>query len=665
MAIFSGNSNELSPRLIKDRYEASTKAMRRERWEYILNRSFLSGDQWVYHDRPLDRLRSLPRDPGRVRATINRLWPASRHLMSKLLSRELLFEVPPSDTDDASIHGAHLAEAVLRDLHREHNWEEIREMLAWDAWLGGTSVLALDWDPRSGTTIDYLPNTGEAVGTGEIVETPLTILEVAWEPGSRNAEKAIWWIRAQALPAAEVQARYNLPKAPAADADVAEGFLGRQLLREERQETPVDLTLVMTYYERPNPQRPQGSIATVVGGKFVDGPKPWPFPFTDRLNMVVIRETKISGKSTGDTVFSAAVPIQTAYNASWSNIIEHLKNAGNARLMIPEGSVEGLDELSDLPGEMVLFNSAIGEPQWLSPANMEAWVLQQPEQLALQMDDILGLHEVSRGVAPTGIESGVGLSVLVEQDATPLGAMTRELARAFERYATMVLKTYSVKVKESRKARVKTVGMIPEVVQWTGKALSGQVVAEIPMDAIMPRSRAAMMAFAERMLTIGVLPADRPDVFAKMADIPDADNMMKGIDPAAHKAERENYLFSIGQVPVPKDFDTHATHIERHNIFRMSTRFESMPQEMQELIGLHIQGHETMAAEQMGTQYAKASINPALAAVPTADGAAPLPEGMVPAGAAGGPASAPGMEEEGGTEDQPGPETPTGQVPPL
>ena len=36
----------------------------------------------------------------------------------------------------------------------------------------------------------------------------------------------------------------------------------------------------------------------------------------------------------GDTVFTAAVPIQTAFNASWSNIIEHLKLAGNARLVI-------------------------------------------------------------------------------------------------------------------------------------------------------------------------------------------------------------------------------------------------------------------------------------------------------------------------------------------
>lgn len=657
MAFFERNqSNELTPRLVKDRYEASTRAMRRERWEYILNRSFLSGDQWVYHDRPLDRLRTLPRDPSRVRATVNRLWPASRHLMAQLMSRELVFEVPPADTDDASVHGARLSEAVLRDLHREHNWEELRELLAWDAWLGGTSVLALDWDPSAGTTIDHTPITGEPVGTGEIVESSLTILEVGWEPGSRSAEKSLWWIRAQAIPPQEVQARYNLTKLPPADSDTAEGFLGRQLIREERQETPVDLTLVMTYYERPNPMRPRGAIATLVNGKFVDGPKPWPFPFKDRLNFVVVRETKISGRSTGDTVFSAAVPIQTAYNASWSNIIEHLKLSGNARLMMPEGSVEGADELSDLPGEMITYNSALGAPEWLTPPVLASWVLQQPEQLALQMDDILGQHDVSRGTAPTNIESGVGLSVLVEQDSTPVGGLTRELARAFERFASLVLRTYGDKVKETRTARVRNPGYVPEVLQWTGKALSNQTVVEIPMDAIMPRSRAAMTAFAERLLTIGVLPKDRPDVFAKMADVPEADSMMKSIDPAAHKAERENYCFAIGEIPIPKDFDDHGVHIQRHNFFRMSTRYESMPPEMQELVDLHIKGHEVMAAEEAGQQFARSQVSAALSAVPTANNAAPLPAGIVPAGGQGGPPLPPGAEPEAGA----GPESSEG-----
>jgi hypothetical protein len=638
MALFERDKNAITPKTVRERYQKSAQAMRRERYEYALNRSFLSGEQWVYWDRPRDVLRSLPRDPARVRATVNRLWPASRHLMAKLLSRPLVFEVPPADTDDATVKGAHTAEAVLIDLHREQKWEEMREHLAWSAWLGGTSVLALDWDAKAGPTIGTLPISGEGFGTGEICATPLTIMEVAWEAGTRDAEKGVWWIRAQALPPAEVQAMYDMKDAPKADASAAEGFLGRNLIQEDRSETPIDLTLVLTYYERPNPQRPKGAICTVVGDEMVDGPKPWPFPWKDRLNIVTFRETKVAGRATGDTVYSAAVPIQTAYNASWSNIIEHLKLAGNARLMLPEGSVEGFDELSDLPGEMFTYNSALGaEPKFLEPPQLPSWVMNEPDMLARQMDDIMGLHEVSRGQAPSNIESGVGLSVLVEQDTTPLGALTRELAHGFERFGTLVLKLYQAKVKETRVSRVRSQGRIPEVVSWTGESLAGQTVVTVPMDAVMPRSRAAMLSFAERMLTIGVLPKDRPDVFARIADIPDQDALLEGVDPDAAKALRENHLMTIGQTPVPADFDNHAVHIQRHNVFRKSARYETMDPELRELVDLHIQGHETMAAEEAGEQFAKAQVSAALSGAPTANEAAALPEGIVPAGGAGGP----------------------------
>jgi hypothetical protein len=647
MALFSKNADASAPaapssvsaKSIREKYDRASKALLRERFEYSMNRSFIAGDQWVRWDNSNNRVRPAERDAARVRVTFNRLKPASRHLMSKLLSRPLVFEVPPADTDDATVRGAHTSEAVLADLHREHKWEDLREETAWNAWLGGTSVLALDWDASAGTTIDHMPLTGQPVGTGEIVESVLSIAEVAWEPGTRDAERGYWWIRSQALPPEEVQLRYGLKDKPAADASAALAGTGRALISSERGDAPVDLALVLTYYERPSKKNPQGAVATVVGNKLVDGPKPWPFPFTDRLNMCVTRETKVSGRATGDTVFSDAVQVQVAYNASWSNLIEHLKLAGNARLLVPDSALDGVDELTDLPAEIIEYATGTGnaKPEWLTPAYLPQWVIDQPQALAAEMDDMLGWHDASRGVAPGAMESGVGLSILVEQDSTPLGGLTREIARVFERFARMVLLTYEAKVTETRKAHIKVPGQLPEVVGWTGKALAHQTVVEIPMDAVMPRSRAAMLSFAERMLSIGALPKDRPDVFAKMADIPDYHKFLAAVDHHADKAMRENQLMAIGQVVVPMIFDDHAKHIARHNEFRCSARYDAMTEEERQLVDLHVQAHEVYAAEEMGKQVAKAMANPALAAVPTASGAAALPAGMVPAGAAGGP----------------------------
>ncbi len=644
---------------IREKFTKSNYALQREQWNYVLNRAFLHNEQWVNFDRVRQTVAAIPREPDRLRVTYNKLWPASRHLMSKLLSRPLVFEVPPCEPDDASIRGAQVAESVLADLHKSHNWEDHRENIAWSTWLGGTAVMALDWDQTAGKVVAQREN-GADVGTGEISETALNILEVGWEPGARIAEKGQWWVRAQVMPPNEVQEKYGLKDLPAADATAAQGFMGRTLSLEDIGRPVPNLALTLTYYERPSKKRPQGVIATVVGDKIVDGPHPWPFPFTDRLNMVTFRETKVAGKAHGETIFSAAVPVQVALNQAFSNILEHLKLTGNSRMLMPD-TMDGIEELTDLPGEILTYNAAGGKPEWMSPGPMPNWVMDSPQMLQAQLDDILGLHDVSRGIAPSNIESGVGLSVLVEQDTTPLGALTREMAYGFERYACLVLETYAANVKDTRKAKVQQKGYSPEVIEWNGESLAGQTDASVPMDAVMPRSRTALMAFAKELWDRKII--QDPQMFTKVADLPGQDDLIDSINPDSAKAKRENRDMAIGKTPTPRDFDIHAEHIKRHNDFRKTLRYESLPEEWQKHVDMHLDAHERMAFEEAGKQVAKMNVHPGLGTVPTAANEAPIPHAplgalgpvmpapvpgggpQVPSGTEGMPPAAPGMED--------------------
>jgi hypothetical protein len=650
-----------NPGSIRDKYVESTQALRKEQYEYTVNKAFLAGEQWCYYDGSRNTLRQLPREPSRTRVTLNKLWPSSRNIMSRVLSRPFAFEVEPTDSDDATVRGAQTAKSVVRDLCREHNWQQLREETAWNTWLGGTGILSLDWDPAGKSVVGHIEETGKPYGTGDVTESALTILEACWEPGIRDAERGYWWMRAQALPPSEVQMQYGLDYLPAADAFGTATPLTQKLLQDSRHSAPgANLALVLTVYIRPSPALKKGLVATVVGNKFIDGPKPWPFPFKDRLNMVVLRETKVSGRATGDTVFSAAVPVQTAFNASWSLIIEHLKLAGNARLMVPDASLDGIDDLTDLPGEIMPYNSSGGvAPAYLTPPQLPQYILEQPLRLAEQMDDILGLHDVSRGTAPKNIESGVGLGILVEQDSTPMGQLTKEIAAGFERFASMALKLYEAKVGDKRKARIQVPGQVPETVEWSGKSLMGQTSVVLPPDTVVPRSRAAQMAMAERLSTLGAFGppgAMNMQMFARVADLPDADDLLEGIDADDAKASRENHLLSIGQVCVPVKFDNHQKHIERHNWFRKTTRYEAMPEEMRQIVDMHVQAHEVMVAEELGAKVAKANVHPVLGAAPTADGTelpgmpapggAPAPEAgpAAPPNPGGGPGTPPMLQ---------------------
>jgi len=526
------------------------------------------------------------------------------------------------------------------------------------AWKGGTAAMSVDWDASLGNHV-ATASDGTEVFQGDTVETVLSIAEFVVEPGVLDAEKARWWIKVQALPPGEVRATYGLPDTPPGDITAGMTPFQRKLMASSKghSDEMVDLTLVLTYYERPNGDAPKGRVGVVVNGKMVDGPKPWPFPWKDHLNLAVSRESILENAWAGDTVLTQAIPVQTLLNLSWSSIAEHMKLAGNARLMVPQSSMDLIEQMSDLPGELVPFADGQQPPTWQSPPQMPGWWLEQPQVLSNELDDLMGVHDVSRGQAPVNIESGVGLSVLAENDTTPVGRLAKEQAGMFSKVATMVLKLYEVMVTDTRKAVISTPGQPAETARWNGKDLQGQTSAKVPLDAILPRSRAALKAQADSMLQMGLITSIAQ--YASVAELPDAHRMIDALSPDIARARRENAIMAQGQVAIPMEIDDHAIHMDQHRTFMKSPRFDLMSEDQKQVYYDHIQAHEVMQSQAIAQQRTRAAIDPALGAMPDKTGAPPLPpellmSGLQPEAAApGSPAG--GTVPPGGEEAPPAP----------
>jgi len=630
---------------LKKKYMDAVSTLRTERHDYWLNHSFLHGSQWIYLQESTETLQEIPDDPERIRATVNRLWPNSRTIMSNLMQQSLAFEVPPSAADDSHVRGARLAETIARAVHHDHNWEELRELSYYAAWKGGTAAICVDWDEDAVEILsDDAP--GSPVSKGDTYEEHLNITQFVVQPGTRYPEKAEWWMKAVGLPPSEVQALFGLEDTPPADATAGLAPFHRKLLSYDRggDGEYADLTLVLTYYERPNANTPEGKVCTVVDNQVVFESE-WPFPFKDRLNLVVIRETPRENRWTGDTVLTAARPIQTLMNVAWSSISEHMKLAGNARLLVPYSSIEMMDNLTDMPGEMVPYNDSLPvKPDYLSPPQMPGWWLQQPQALAAEIDDIMGVHDISRGSAPANIESGFGLTILAEKDNTPVGRLTKEAAGAFGRLMSMVLAIYEDKTsgsKVSRRSTVKIPGNAPLDIQWNGKDLKGQVTAVVPEEIIMPRSRAAAMEFAKDMLQTYGPEEITPATFIALAELPNGRDLLAVTSPDVDKARRENSQFGLGRQSVPREWDNHEAHIKEHNKYRKTVDFDMLSLEDQDMIGEHIKAHETLAAGEVGKARKRTEMDPALGAAPTAN-EGPVLDPMLPAPPApAGPGAAP------------------------
>lgn len=639
--------SRITAETIRDKYNRGTRAIRNDQLQYIENSCFIEGQQWVYRHNTRQEILQMQRgSPEDAMPVISRLGPESRRIIAKLVKRPLVFEVTPDSPDDETTRGAKTAEGVLTDLARTQKWERIREQICWAAWKGGTAGLCLDWDASAGRSLG-LTTSGREMGQGDCRVTALSIVEMATEPGTRDLERADWWVKAQAVPPTEVRRLYDMKTTPPANTTSAMTPMQTKLMGGA--DGTQNLTLVLTYYERPSKQNKSGTVATVVGDEIVDGPYDWPFPFKDRLNVVRVAETAMEGRWTGRTVVSDAVPIQTVLNHTWKSIIEHLKKAGNARIQGQNGEQHNFENWTDDPAMPVFYDTEKWE--WLSAPPMPEWWMRLPAELMSAMDDALSAHDVTRGVAPPNIQSGVGISALIEQDDSPTGRFAQIIADAFSDLATMTLQTYEAKVpeEETRQATVHVPGYVSEKFTWNGTSFAGQTIARVPFEAVAPINEGARWARAQALLAAKIITTPRQ--LSAFLDIPGVGGeFITVIDPNVTKARRENYQLATGEPCIPAQFDDHAIHIEEHNAFRLSAQYERLDDQTRQLVDLHVQAHSTLAAEEAAQQQLKMQYAPMLAQA--AQGTQP-PGSMLPQTQAMPPTGVAGAEM-GGAPDQQG-----------
>jgi hypothetical protein len=635
-----------TPERVRSLYESALKFQRKSNQDYWLNHAFLEGYQWLWFD-PVNRsIAELPRNDERVQATFNRLAHITRSLMSKYTQRELSFEVLPDEATDKAMTGAKIAESVVEGLRLSHDWETKRELLGRAAWKGGTAGVCVDWDPNAGKK---LYDGGLSEGTyegqpepqeipegheGDTIETVLSIAEIALQPGVKDGERGTWWIKAQALPPADVQATYKMAKTPPADATAGTSPFQSKMLAShssaDGRDEKADLTLVLTYYERPNARNEKGRVAVVVDNKFVVEPKPWPFPWTDRLNVALHRETLDEGRALGSTILSQARSTQVAYNAAWSNFLEHLKNAGNARLMIDASNLDLVETLTDMPGEIIPVQDGTNQPAWLAPAQLEDGLFRLIEELRQEMDDQLGQHDVSRGQAPVNIESGYGLSILAEQDTSPVGRMVKDSAQVWSKVASMAVKLLEQMTMTSRSTTIQQDQYGPRTVDWSGASFAGQTDVTIPLDGILPRSRAAQVAVTEKFVQMGLV--QDIETAAMMAELPGQKDLIAVVNPDLNRSRKENYAMGRGKPALAQPWDKHEVHIMSHQSEMKNMEWEDCDPAIQELFLNHLQQHETLAAEAAGRAQARAQVSPVLATAPNASGVPTIPPEALPPG---------------------------------
>ena len=137
---------------ISRRYNEGLLSVQNRVSDYWLNHAFVLGFQWTFVEERTGLVREVPQEPEREQVVINRIAPNLRVINAKLTQRELTFNNLPSAADDGSVRAARIGEAILRSTRKDHDWEQIREIIGIMAMKGGSAAIAVDWDAHAGHT---------------------------------------------------------------------------------------------------------------------------------------------------------------------------------------------------------------------------------------------------------------------------------------------------------------------------------------------------------------------------------------------------------------------------------------------------------------------------------------------------------------------------------
>lgn len=610
-------------KLVKDRWRDGDNELMAARRNYWMNFAFYQGEQWCWWSTTRNQLQSYaatwsPLGEGRARLVRNRVEPNIVNVLARLLATPLAFQVPPSDAQDDIVAGANLGEDVLTAESHDSSWESFRRDELFDAIMGGTSAISVEWDGKGGDALEIDEEHNTVVGTGKARLREHAITEFCLEPGVTEFRHARWWICGLTMPPRDVQAQYGLKWCPKPDA----ASLLSPLQQKLQSDSPFTVsgpsgrnqTLVLCCYERPNPQTPKGQYTVVVNDRIAHT-EPWPFPFKDRLNLIPFRQEQLPSRWQGFTYMVSAIKLQAQYNFYASMIAELMKKVGTPRMAAPDVLDE--DMFNDDPDSIIFYPAGPGvsPPGYITPPSLPGWIATEINDVSDEIDEIMHVSQVSAGQSIGDRASGQALALLSEKDDSPLGLMGTEQATGWSQIAEMVLSLYAAHATETRTVTLRGDAGAPSTRQFTGKMLAGQTRVYIDPNTTQPVSKAAMQAFAKDLWDRQII--TDPEVYARLAFLP-PDFMGEVIDADVAAARYENALMSIGTVVVPQQFEDHAKHIAEHNRDRKSRGYRYQSDPIRKVKDLHVQAHEVMAAEQYGTQVGRAMESPGLAQLPQA-----------------------------------------------
>jgi hypothetical protein len=645
----------------------------RQKLIWDLNLAFYFGNQYLELT-PLQGGRlTLPKAPPyRVRLVVNRVKPVVRTEVARLTSQKPSASVVPASSEDSDLAAAYAAEQLWESISLYNKLHRIYRQAAFWQSVCGNGFIKVWYDTNAKDHASEEPGAVQyaAVTPYHLFVPDLRTEDIQNQPYVLNLY-TMPVARAKAQYAKQLEGRVLNPTDTAAQDIVSDAVLNLNAGGKSEK----DSVLVYEMWIKPNvcEHVPKGGMVTVVGDVLVAAHTEG-IPYNHGEFPFVKFDHIPTGKFYSDSAVTDIVPIQREYNRTRSQITEAKNRMAKPQLLAPKGSVDA-SKITTEPGQIIYYRPGMAPPQPLPLQPLPAYVSQDLDRSLMDIEDITGQHQVSRGGVPPGVTAATAISYLQEKDDSILSTAYASVEEGMEDIARQTL--YLVKQFWDMQRTVKVVGADGsfDVLQLAG----ADICTDIRMEggSALPVSKSARQAFLMDLMKMGFVP---PDMGLKLMDIGGVQQLNRQMQIDENQAKRENIRMkmldpmqveqyqqqaamqaqmqmqqmqmdpefqqmaqdpsfdpSMIQPPPPEpmipvnSWDDHGVHVQVHNNFRKTQAFEMLPDSIKAEFEAHVETHMAAIGDAMQQAQEYAGMG-AAAGIPGApdSGAAPDSGGAPP-----------------------------------
>jgi len=578
-----------------DSYKKRAFALEKQWW---LNLAFFLGYQWVkYSEVERKLVDRRPKEKTRVRLTANHILSLILSLLAKMTANEPAMQVLPNTSSEEDRQAARLGSQAIKWLWKKIEMADVQEELILGSLIFGMNYLKVYWDPLaeeafSVEAFDELGNPiTQQIHLGQVAAEVVPPFALAVDPLAKSFKQVKWVIQSSIRSVEEIEERTGIKVEPEKSVPSFEARL-MALYNSFGASQPAaemeDAALWNEYWEIPSSKHRKGRLIIVAGNELAyAGDNPY-----GRLPYFDFPLIKIPQRVMGKSLIDDLIPLAKGYNRLLSQLVENSNKMAKGKWTVPKDSISK-SALTDEVGEIVEFRPIGGfRPEHVTISPLPNYVLFLLDRYIRDLEDVSGIHDISRARPPGGVRAGIALAFLREADDTRISPIVKRFDNALEKAASFMLQLVGENYTEERLLRLMGEEQVVEIRTFKGADLRNNYDVVVEAGSALAESKIGKQQLLFDLWDRRII-TDPQEILKRL----EFGEIGADVNKDIWKAQAENAAMVQGQVFQPMDYENHEAHIETHINFMRSPAFYVLDQQIQANFYAHVQAHQQLMAE--------------------------------------------------------------------